>query len=177
MDVGFVILCPDHEIKGALNSLGSIKANSYDRQSICVVGDNTTIAELSEFNNNFPTFVGEKTITSLVNVGIKKCQHDWAFLIFSGSRITPYIEKKFSTWVKKPTDILFPVVNRKCNFVDGSFNGVLINTKFFAEVGDFPNYVMEKEGINDFELSKLLWSIEAIAKGVNFKAIIGLNVI
>lgn len=177
MDVGFVILCPDRKIGGLKNTIGSIKSNAYERDFICVVGNNVFSDELKEMKKCAPTFTGSNTITSLINTGIKECKHEWAFLIFSGSRACPYIENRFFTWVKKETDVLFPVVDRKRDFVSGSFNGVLINTKFFAEVGDFPNYTMENTGMNDFELSKLLWATDAIEKGVTFKAIVGMKII
>ena len=58
-----------------------------------------------------------------------------------------------------------------------SFNGVLINKKFFKEVGKFPEAPMEKDGMNDFELAKLFWACDAVGKGVQFKGIVGLRVI
>lgn len=177
MDVGIVILCPDRNVAGLRNTLGSVKHHTYDRESICVVDDAIPTEALREFKQFCETHKGDNTITSLINTGMKKVKHDWAFLVFGGSRIQPNVEHKFSQWVKKDTDILFPVVDMKWNFVDGSFNGVLINKKFFADVGDFPSQTMQKSGLNDFEFAKMLWSIDAIEKGCTFKAIVGMRII
>jgi hypothetical protein len=133
--------------------------------------------ELKEMKQCVTTYKGSNTITSLINKGLKECKHDWAFVIFSGSWACPYIENRFATWAQKESDILFPVVDRKCDFVTGSFNGVLINTKFFAKVGDFACSTMEKAGLNDFELSKMLWAVEAMKNDVTFKAIVGMKII
>jgi hypothetical protein len=124
-----------------------------------------------------PAHKGENTITSLINVGMKKNKHDWAFLFFAGSRLPPSIEKIIAVWANKDSDVVFPVVDRKWEFSSGSFNGVLINTKFFKEVGDFPDVSVEKDGLNDFEFAKLLWAAQAIEKGVSFKAIVGMKII
>lgn len=177
MDVGFLILCPDRRIGGLKNSIGSIISYSYDRQAICVVGDDATDEEVRDFKKVCPTYKGGGTITSLINTGMKKIKNDWAFIMFGGSRIMTYQEWRFSTWAKQETDVLFPVVDRKCNFIEGSFNGVLINKKFFEKVGDFPTETMQKFGLNDFEFAKMLWAIDAIEQGATFKAIVGMRIV
>jgi hypothetical protein len=177
MDVGFVILCPDRNVGGLRNTLGSVTHHSYNRESICVVGEDATAAELKELKQHCETHKGANTITSLINVGMKKIKHEWAFIVFSGSRIQPYLERKIETFAKNDTDVLFPVVDRKCNFIDGSFNGVLFNKKFFAKVGEFVTADMQKQGLNDFELAKMFWAVDAIGHGCTFKAIVGMRVI
>lgn len=177
MDVGFVILCPERNIGGLKNTLGSIRFHSYNRDSICVVGKDTTSTELADMNKFAPTFKGEDTITSLINIGMKKIKHDWACILFSGSRIPAYIEKKIAVWAGSESDVLFPVVDRKWEFSEGSFNGVVINTKFFAKVGDFPAVAMMKAGLNDFEFAKMLWAMQAAEHGCKFKAIVGMRII
>lgn len=177
MDVGFVILCPDRKIGGLKNTLGSIRCHSYNREAICMVGNDATDAELKEFKQICVTHAGDDTITSLINTGIKKLKHDWACVVFSGSRVPSYIEWKFSTWIKNDTDVLFPVIDRKCDFTTGSFNGVVVNKKFFEKVGDFPTVTMKKYGMNDFEFAKMLWAVDAMASGCTFKAIVGMRII
>jgi hypothetical protein len=177
MDLGFIILCPDRNIGGLRNTLVSIKNHSYNRESFAVVGSNATANEIKDIKELCPVHKGKETITSLINVGMKKMTHEWAFLMFSGSRVQTYVEKKVNTFAKTEKDILFPVVNRKCDFVSGSFDGVIINTKLFKQVGDFPDITLSKEdGINEFEMAKLFWCNAAIKKDAVFKAIIGLNV-
>lgn len=177
MDVGFLILCPDRSIAGLKNTLGSIHHHSYDRNAICVVGNDANEQDLKEFNEICVTQKAGNTITSLINLGMKEMKHEWAFMLFSGSRIPHYLEKKFELFAKCETDVLFPVVDHKYDFVEGSFNGVMINTKFFKKVGDFHSANMHKAGLNDFEFSKMLWAVNAINKGVTFKAIVGMKII
>jgi hypothetical protein len=177
MDVGFLILSPDRNVAGLKNTVGSIKLRCYDRDYICVVGSDATAKDVKEMKQYCPTYKGQDTITSLVNVGMKKIKNDWACIVFGGSRVPSCIEKKWQSFCKKETDVLFPVVEGKNNFVDGCFNGVLINVKFFQQVGDFPANVMQKHGMNDFEFAKLLWASEALSNGVLFKGIIGMRVI
>ena len=123
-----------------------------------------------------PVHKGKDTITSLVNVGMKKLKHEWGLLMFGGSRVQPYVERKLK-FAESPSDVLFPVVEKRYDFVSSSFNGVMINTKFFQEVGDFPECTMIKEGMNDFEMAKLFWCMAAIEKKATFKGIIGLRII
>lgn len=177
MDVGFIILCPDKSIAGLRNTLYSIKNNSYDRESLAVVVDDTTPTNIKEMKELCSIVKGKNTITSLINAGMKKSKHEWSFLMFGGSRIRPYTEKKIEQFVKSERDVLFPIVDRRLDFVSGSFDGVLINTKFFLDVGAFPEITIEKDGMNDFEFAKLLWCISAMEKKAVFKGIVGLKII
>jgi hypothetical protein len=177
MDVGFLILSPDRNIAGLKNTLGSIKYNSYNRESICVVGNDANDNDIKEMSMLCPTYKGEDTITSLVNLGMEAIKNEWAFIVFGGSRLPRSIEKKWDSFCKADTTILFPVVDSKYNFVDGSFNGVLINKAFFKKVGDFPTNTMQKYGLNDFEFAKMLWTIDAINHKAEFKAIVGMRII
>jgi hypothetical protein len=178
MDVGIVILCPDRNPAGLRNSVGSIRYHCYDRECLAVVPGDTspvTIRELKEHCDLIHK--GKDTITSLVNAGMKKLKHEWGFIIFGGSRVVPYLERRFTSFVKSDKDVLYPIVDKKYDFVEGCFNGVLINRKFFQEVGDFPTETMQKQGLNDFEFAKLLWAIDAMNKGAKFKGIVGMRII
>lgn len=177
MDVGFLILCPDRNKGGLRNTTGSIRSYAWDRDMIAVVGNDATTADVKELKEFCPTHKGEDTITSLVNVGMKKLKNDWAFIMFSGSRIPVFLEKKIAMFALKDTDVLFPVVDRKWDFISGSFNGVLINRKFFEKAGEFPTVDMQKQGVNDFEMAKMFWALGAMEQGVTFKAIVGMRII
>lgn len=177
MDVGFVILCPDRNIAGLKNTLGSIAYHSYDRESVAIVGSDVDATELKEMKQLCPAHKGKNTITSLINLGISKLKHDWAFLLFSGSRIQPYIERKLEMFAKKENEILHPVHEGRYDFVSTSMNGVVINTKFFKEVGDFPEISMMKQDMNDFELAKMFWCLAALEKKAMFKGIVGMKIL
>lgn len=177
MDYGFVILSPDRNVAGLKNTLGSIRFYSYNRQAICIVDEDAPSSEVKEMKKMCDVYKGENTLTSLINAGMKKNKHEWAFIMFAGSRIPPSLEYKLDLWAKKDSDVVFPVVDRKWQFVEGSFNGVFINKKFFNSVGDFPTATMKKQGFNDFELAKMFWAVDALDKGCTFKAIVGMKVI
>ena len=177
MDIGFIILCPDHNFAGLKNSVGSVVYNCYNRECVAIVGNNADADDVKCMKAICPVHKGKDTITSLVNVGMKKLKHEWAFIMFGGSRVQHYIERRFYSFIKNRTDVLYPIVERKCNFVEGCFNGVVINTEFFKEVGEFPEAVAEKQGFNDFEMAKLFWAVDAIDKGAKFKGIVGMKVI
>lgn len=177
MEVGFVILCPNCSLGGLRNTLGSINHHSYNRPSICMLPGETEAKEVKEFKEHCSVHKGESTFTSLINAGLKKIKTDWACVVIGGCRIQPLLEKKWQSFVSSDKDILFPVVDRKNNFVDGSFNGVLIHTKTFKAIGDFPDLEMRKIGLNDFELAKMFWALDAMDYGCTFKAIVGMRFI
>lgn len=177
MDVGFIVLCPDRNPAGLRNTVGSVNYSCRDRECIAVVPKETTPTEVKEFKVHCQTYKGKDTITSLVNTGMKRLKHEWGFVVFAGSRVVFSVEKKWDLFVKSEKDVLYPLVDMKCDFVEGSFNGVLFNKKFFKEVGDLPDTPMEKQGMNDFEFAKLLWAIDAMNKGAIFKGIAGMRVI
>lgn len=177
MDLGFVILCPDKDARALRNTVRSIR-HFTDRDAICVVGNNAgphDIKKLKEWCDN--VHKGKDTITSLMNAGMKRIKHDWAFILFAGSQIKPFLEQRLSRFVTSDKDILFPVVADKYNFVEGSCNGILINRHTFKEIGDMPEAPMHKQGFNDFEVSKVFWANDALNYGCQFKGIVGLRII
>jgi hypothetical protein len=177
LDLGFLILSPDKRPRELKNSCGSVRNHSFGRQAICIVGKDATAPEVKALKEHCEVYKGKDTITSLVNTGMSKIKNEWAFIIFSGSRIRLYLEQRLSRFVTSPDEILYPVVERKINFVDSPFDGILINKKTFKKVGNFPDAKMEKEDFNDFEASKLLWANDAVEAGCVFKGIVGMKVI
>jgi hypothetical protein len=113
----------------------------------------------------YTTFFGENSIASLCNEGIRRCRKDWAYIVFAGSKIRKYVDVKLSRYAESEKDVIFPVVDRKWNFIDATTNGLLINKNFYMDVGNFKD-------VNDFKLTKLEWADKAIAKGAKFKAIV-----
>jgi hypothetical protein len=177
MDVGFIVLCPDRNTASLKNTVGSVGHHTTGRECIAVVPKITTPKEMKEFKNICDTYKGQDTITSLVNIGMKRLKHEWGCLLFGGSRIFQYTERRFKNFIRSERDVIYPIVEQKLGFVDASFNGLVINKGFFEEVGDFPTAAMQKEGLNDFEFAKLLWALDAIEKRAQFKGIVGLRII
>ncbi len=174
---GFLILCPDKNVNGLKNTIKSFDQVYTDCPRICLVGNNVTADELKKMNEVCETHKGGETITSLINLGMKKTKVDWNVIVFAGSWVRPIIYKEFQLFVKNDKDILYHVVDRKYNFCEASMNGIIINKNTFIEVGNFPTAPMEKANLNDIELIKLFWSMDAIAKGCTFKAILGMKIV
>lgn len=177
LDLGFIILCPDRNPGALKNTCGSIRHHAYNREAIAIVGSDANKEEVAEMKEICTTYKSKDTITSLVNTGFRYLKHEWGFIVFGGSRVPQFFERKLAAFAKKPHDVLYPIVEKRCDFVSGSFNGVLINKKFFKEVGKFPDAPMQKAGMNDFEMAKMFWAVDAVAKGAIFKGIVGLRVI
>jgi hypothetical protein len=177
LDLSVIVLCPERNIAGLKCSVGSIKRHFYDREIICITGKNATPDEMNNMREICPSYKGKETITSLINVGMKKIKSEWGFILYAGAYVRLYMEKKLCRFVESEKDILYPIVDRKMNFVDGSSNGILLNKTIFKEVGDFPDATMYKSGMNDFELAKLLWALDAVKHGCKFKGIVGLKII
>lgn len=173
---GFIILCPERNIGGLRNTVSSIRTAFPDFPYICMVGDDASKVELLEMKNICETHQGSDTITSLINQGMKKSKTEWNCVVFAGSWLKHNIYRKFDLFVRSEKDILFPVVDGKTNFYDGSMNGIIIHKRTFEEVGEFSTSPMQKGGYNELELIKLFWSFNAIEKGCTFKAIVGMRV-
>lgn len=175
-DFGFVILCPSLDKTALRNTVTSIKQLCPRSPIMSVIGNNVTDVAVKELADVCEVVQGNDTITSLINVGMKKTKAVWNVIIFAGSWVRAGIYRQFSCFVKDEKDILFQVVDGHTNFVDGSMNGIIINKNTFREVGDFPESRLNKPGFKEMELLKLLWSVGAISKGCRFKAIIGMRV-
>lgn len=178
LDLSVVILCPERNISGVKCTAYAVQRYfSEGLEMICITGNNATASEIKEMKVFCPTYKGKDTITSLINTGINKIKGKWALLMYAGSSVRPFVERKLRYFAESPKDVLYPVVGMKMNFVEGSSNGILINKETFKEVGEFPEHKMQKAGVNDFELAKLFWATKAIECGCKFKGIVGLRII
>lgn len=170
--MGIVILCPDRKEDALKITVSSVKHHCYNRDVISVVGNDASPHDFKKFKEYCPTYKGRDTLASLINTGFKRLEHEWGLLVFAGGRFTQFVERKFY-FAQDEKDILFPVIDRKCDFLDTPLDGVLINKKTFETIGDWPEF----KGENDFEHSKLVWAAGAKEYGCKFKAIVGLRVI
>jgi hypothetical protein len=175
-EFGFVILCPDRNLGGLKNTVASIKSFFPETSYLCTVGDDVQKGELAEFIGVCNTLVGGNTITSLMNVGMKHSDAEWNILVFAGSWLRVNLINKAKQFIKSDRDVLFPVVDWKTNFVDGSMNGIFLHRKMFEDAGEFPAGAMQKAGVSDMEMAKLFWAAQAIEKGAIFKGIVGMRV-
>lgn len=118
-----------------------------------------------------PCDSGATTITGLLDLGLKKSKKELTFFILAGIHVKPFILKKYENFYKSNKDIMFPVVNRKWSFENGTINGLMIPTLAYKEVGSFG------DGNTNLEAVKLLWAIDAIQKGYKFKGLVGARII
>jgi len=166
---GFVILCPEHTVGLLKCTVNSIKCRYPDLPMVCVTDDSATAADMKEMKAICPTYKGKSTFSSLINVGMRHAPAEWSFILCAGVTVNWKMDERFSYFTESEKDILFPIVEKKAHFVDATLNGLFINKKTWKEVGDMAN-----EGT--FEEIKIMWALEAIDKGVKFKAIAGSKV-
>lgn len=160
IDMEVAILCLDSSSKNIDRTAKSFVNFSKKYNFFVIIPQNSS---LSEFY--YPTYKANNCITCMFNEAFDKTKSEWLYFVFSGTSIKKNIDLKLSKYINNINDVIFPVVDRIWNFVDGSMNGILLNRKFFEEVGNF-------ESGNDIKLTKLEWAGRAIAKGAKFKAIV-----
>lgn len=163
---GFVILCPEHTVGLLKSTVNSIKMRYEGLPVICATDNTANAADMKEMKEICPTYKGKETFSSLINVGMKYAPAEWNFIICAGATVRWKMDEKFSFFVESEKDILFPIAENKTNFVDATLNGLFINKKFWKEVGPMAD-------VGTFEVVKMMWALEAIEKGVKFKAIAG----
>lgn len=165
----FAIVCPDNSPSLLGNTANCIACRFPEVPFICVANGSATAAEMSEMKAICPAYKGSDTISSLVNVALRHAPAEWVFVVFAGSTIPPKIDEKFGFFVGGEKDILYPVVHRMTNFIDGSWNGLYLNKKNFRDVGQF----MESGELHDV---KCEWASRALEAGCRFKGIVGIKV-
>jgi hypothetical protein len=151
------------------NTVSSIQVYYPDRPCVCATGEETPEEELKIMRKKCVTRVGKNTITSLINAGMNHAPSPWNFIVIAGSYVRAGLDQKFSYFVEKDKDILFPIVDRKLYFPDGSINGILMHKKTWKEIGEMSEY-------ESLELCKLEWASRAIEKGCTFKGVVGAKI-
>jgi hypothetical protein len=164
LDMCVAIISIDGNTSGILKTQRSMDFLSKNYPSITVMPENIELDSDQEIST--PIYQGGNCITSMFDVAISKSLAPWVYLIFAGSIIRKKIDIKLSKYVEAESDVLFPVVDRIWNFIDGSVNGILINKNFHKSVGNFGSG-------NPLKVTKLNWAEMALEKGVQFKAIVG----
>lgn len=160
INVGFIILCPNCNIGQLTTTISSIKHSYPNSPYHCVLPEHCHPDDLKSHVK------GGKTITSLINAGMSPPPCDeWNFIIMAGNWVKKLLDKKYAYFMESEKDIFFPIVEKKMNFVDGTMNGILIHRKAFQDIGFFANN-------SPMEVCKLMWAIDAIDKGYQFKAIL-----
>ena len=163
---GVVILCPDLNSGGLKYTTNSIKAYFSQTQHVCTVGDNATASDVNHLSNFCQIKKCGKTITSLIDGGIKYLSKEWCLVVVSGSLVKFNIFKKYGYFAEEK-DILFPVIDKKYLFHEASINGILMKKQTYEDVGDFG------DDFEDIKNVKLAWGAKALEKGYKLKGIVG----
>lgn len=163
---GFIVLCTENNPDLLRYTFRSIQCRYGTPPIIAVADDSAKDQEITEMKTICPTYKGQKTFTSLINLGFDKAETDWNFVLIAGTTMRGSLDLKMSCFVNTEKDILFPISEGKTNFIEATLNGLLINKKTFKAIGDMP----EEESL---EMSKAEWAMKAIDYGCKFKAIIG----
>jgi hypothetical protein len=168
-DYGFIVLCHSNATVLVNNTIKSLIRNYPTKPCICVVDSEFTKQEIADIKKICLVHKGGKTFTSLINKGMAKTTVPWNILLMAGVWVKPKLDQKFSTFLTSEKDILYPIADGKYNFVDATLNGLTIHKNTFKEVGDIPE---DKE----LDICKLLWALDAIKYGCQFKAIQGAKI-
>jgi hypothetical protein len=164
---GFVILCPERNFGGLKVTARSIESFFPNQHYLCVVGDDVSKEEFSEFNGICRTIRAGKTYSSLINTGLSESRTDWSLFFMAGHTARPGVMSRYLHFCKNDKHVLFPVIDRKWQFHEASIHGLFMHKKAVKEVGPFTD---QEE---DFQTVKLLWAGSALEKGYQFRALVG----
>jgi len=164
---GFVILCPERNFGGLKSTVRSIQLNFPDKPYLCVVGKDASAKELEEFGGVCRTVQAGTTFSSLLNTGLKENRADWSLFFMAGWPVRNGLMDRYRDFCGSRKHVLFPVIDRKWVFHEASIHGLLMHRDGLAEVGEFSD---EHE---DFELVKLIWASNALDRGYQFRAVVG----
>lgn len=168
--VGFIILAPDGNTGHVRTTVNSIRYNYPSAPHVAVVPEHVSESVTKDIGKLCPCYKGGTTITSLFNAGINASPCDeWNFIVIAGSWIRPLLDRKYSYFIESERDILFPIVDRKMNFVDGTINGILVYKGTYLSVGPMDDK-------NPLEICKLFWAMDAVDRGCRFKAVLGTRI-
>ena len=168
-DFGFIILCHNDNVDSLRSTANSIK-NYYD--GLPFVGIATSKIdkdEMSLMKEVCKVYKGGKTYTSLMNKGMRHGCKTWNMFITAGSFVRPCVDKKINHFLEDDKDVVFPIVDKKTDFIDCTLNGLMIHKKTFNKVGKF-------EEDENLQMCKLLWGCKAAEYGCKFKAILGYQI-
>lgn len=150
---GFILLCPNSTLKN-LNLTQKIIRNSYNCNYFCVS------------NEEIPGHIRSgPSLAEMINAGLKHTTFEWNLLFLPNKPLDKFLNHKYSLFIENEKDIIYPIVNRKLNFIDSVFNGVFLHKNVIKDVGEFPC-------IKNFDTAKLFWATLAMERGYRFKGIV-----
>jgi len=159
--LGFIILCPNLDVKQLENTIESVK-NFYSASSTLVVlaeNPKAIIRNLSQL------VVAEDNLVGMLNKGLElSICNEWNLIVRTPRWLNANLDKKFFTFMKSDKDIFFPITRKNWNFTRFDLHGLLLHKKTFCDVGEFPK-------ADSLEESKILWAATALGKGYKLKGV------
>ena len=165
-DFSVIILCPDCNVAGLRTTSGSVRRELHV-PCVAMVGQDATDNNILELSAHAKVYRGGKTITSLIDEGVSKTELPWCFFVMAGGWLKENLVRKYLYFRRSDKDILFPVIDRKIWFDEGSINGIMVHRTAFTEVG------LMGDDEPDINVAKLLWAMRAIEHKYTFKGIVG----
>lgn len=168
LDYGYVIITPENNPDFVRITANSIKNKNINSKIIAVTRNDIDKESEEKIKSICPIFKGENTYTSLFSEGMKNSPSEWNLFSISGTHFENKIQKKYSYFIESKKDIIFPIFDRRMEFVNGSLNGILMHKNVFKELGSFPES-------NSLEKSKLIWAFNAASFGYKFKGVLNVK--
>ena len=174
--MGFAIISYEPNIGNLACTVGSIKNNYPTSSYICATAKSTPSETYKRMTELCPVIKGKNTVTSLINIALKKSKSDWTMVVLEGTPLHKGIDKKYGLFIEKEEDVLFSImmdydkqgkpIKIRNTFEEAPLNGMLIHKNVFQTVGNFPE---EDESI---PMAKLVWAAKAIEHHCVFKGIL-----
>lgn len=180
-NTSFIILSPEPNPVHLRDTVRSIRNNFHEcSKSIVAVPKSIKKNNFDELKEICPVFRAGETITSLMNLGMKKSAGSgWRIFVMEGARIPRGLDSRYRRWMNSKSDVIFPIVVNHdltgrplsilADFEDCTLNGLMIHSDFFSEIGDFSD--------NPIQISKRFWALGASEGGATFKAILGVKIL
>ena len=164
-----MILCQNRDVNALRYTVRRINCFYPQAAILAVKPKGTTRGETAEMKQHCPVTAGQVTDQSLINAGMKKTAAAWNFIVHEGAIVRARLHKRYETILQDENDVIFPIVDGRYDFVEGTTNGMLLSKALWASVGAFENEC-------DLFLAKALWALEAKEKGATFRALLGARV-
>ena len=165
---GVIILCPSALQPGLNTTVNSLKSHFPDVTYIAMVGNEKS--DIKPLERYCRVYHGGKTITSLIDEGMKQLKTEWRLVVMAGSRVRYNVLKKYKTFIKSEKVILYPVIDKKYLFHEASINGIMMHKKAYEDIGGFG------DDLTDLCEAKLIWAGKALDKEYKFVALVGLRI-
>lgn len=176
----FIVLSPEHNVGLIQSTVNAIRrVIGQDTLITCIVGDDTPADVLTLIKKNCETYQGGKTVTSLINTGLRKSTSDWNVFITEGTQVHFKVTNKIKNFITSDKDIIFPItidynrtgmpINICSKFEDATLNAMTMHKQALKDIGPFSD--------NPLQVSKLFWSLDAMEKGYKFKGVLGIKIL